>query len=256
MGSNKIKEFLDKQKAVMDDKAAAELQHKKGKLTARERLDYLLDKDSFTELDAFAEHNSRDLEKKKAGDGVITGYGKIDKRPVYVYAQDFSFMGGSMGEMHNRKIANAMELALKSGCPIIGLLDSGGARIQEGVASLDAGGRIFQLNTMSSGVIPQLSAIMGPCAGIAVYSTALTDFILMSNKTSYMFITGPDVIKSVTGETIDFEGLGGASAQNEKSGVAHFLADNEKDCLDMIKVILSYLPQNNLESPPYALKIG
>ena len=251
MGSNKIKEFLDKQKAVMDDKAAAELQHKKGKLTARERLDYLLDKDSFTELDAFAEHNSRDLEKKKAGDGVITGYGKIDKRPVYVYAQDFSFMGGSMGEMHNRKIANAMELALKSGCPIIGLLDSGGARIQEGVASLDAGGRIFQLNTISSGIIPQISAIMGPCAGIAVYSPALTDFILMVKKTSYMFITGPDVIKTVTGEEIGFESLGGSSAQPQKSGVAHFMADNERECLDIIKVLLSYLPQNNLETPPY-----
>jgi len=251
MGSNKIKEFLDKQKAVMDDKAAAELQHKKGKLTARERLDYLLDKDSFTELDAFAEHNSRDLEKKKAGDGVITGYGKIDKRPVYVYAQDFSFMGGSMGEMHNRKIANAMELALKSGCPIIGLLDSGGARIQEGVASLDAGGRIFQLNTISSGIIPQISAIMGPCAGIAVYSPALTDFILMVKKTSYMFITGPDVIKTVTGEEIGFESLGGSSAQTQKSGVAHFMADNERECLDIIKVLLSYLPQNNLETPPY-----
>ena len=198
MGSNKIKDFLDNHKSILDDKPAAELQHKKGKLTARERLAYLLDKDSFTELDAFAEHHSKDLEKRKAGDGVITGYGRISKRPVYVYAQDFSFMGGSMGEMHNKKIAHVMELALKTGCPIIGLLDSGGARIQEGVSALDAGGRIFQLNTMSSGVIPQLSAIMGPCAGIAVYSPALTDFILMSNKTSYMFITGPDVIKTIT----------------------------------------------------------
>lgn len=251
MGSNKFKEFLDKQKTVMDGKAAAELQHKKGKLTARERLDYLLDKDSFTELDAFAEHHSMDLEKKKPGDGVITGHGRISKRPVYVYAQDFSFMGGSMGEMHNKKIANAMELALKNGCPCIGLLDSGGARIQEGVSALDAGGKIFQLNTIASGIIPQISAIMGPCAGIAVYSPALTDFILMVKETSYMFITGPDVIKSVTGETIDFEGLGGAAAQNQKSGVAHFMADDEKECLDMIKVLLSYLPQNNLENPPY-----
>jgi len=253
MASNKLKEFLDKHKSILDDKPAAELQHKKGKLTARERLAYLLDKDSFTELDAFAEHNSRDLEKRKPGDGVITGHGRISKKPVYVYAQDFSFMGGSMGEMHNKKIAHVMELALKTGCPIIGLLDSGGARIQEGVSALDAGGKIFQLNTMSSGVIPQISAIMGPCAGIAVYSPALTDFILMSNKTSYMFITGPDVIKTVTGETIDFEGLGGAAAHNEKSGVAHFMADNEKDCLDIIKVLLSYLPSNNLESPPYSL---
>ena len=251
MGNDRLKEFLDKQKSVQDDKAAAELQHKKGKLTARERLKYLLDSDSFAELDAFAEHNSRDLEKKKSGDGVIIGQGKISKRPVFVYAQDFSFIGGSMGEMHNKKIAHAMELALKTGCPIIGLLDSGGARIQEGVAALDAGGKIFQLNTMCSGVIPQISAIMGPCAGIAVYSPALTDFILMAKKTSYMFITGPDVIKTVTGEEIDFEKLGGASAHNEKSGVAHFMAENEKECLDMIKVLLSYLPQNNLENPPH-----
>ena len=248
----KLKEFIVKSKELLNDKQAAELQHKKGKLTARERLKYLLDADSFIELDIFAEHQSKELEaKKKAGDGVITGYGTISKRAVYVYAQDFSFMGGSMGEMHNKKIANVMELALKTGCPCIGLLDSGGARIQEGVAALDAGGKIFELNTMMSGVVPQISAVLGPCAGIAVYSPALTDFIFMVNKTSYMFITGPDVIKTVTGEVIDFESLGGAKQHNEKSGVAHFMADNEKDCLDMIKVLLSYLPQNNLESSPY-----
>ncbi len=252
MGSVKIKEFIDRHKPILDDKNAAEIQHKKGKLTARERLKYLLDSDSFVELDAFAELHSRELDaKKKLGDGVITGYGAINKRPVYVYAQDFSFMGGSMGEVHNKKIANVMELALKTGCPIIGLLDSGGARIQEGVAALDSGGKIFQLNTIASGIIPQISAIMGPCAGIAVYSPALTDFILMVKKRSYMFITGPDVIKTVTNETIDFEGLGGALAQNEKSGVAHFMADDEKECLDMIKVLLSYLPQNNLENSPH-----
>jgi len=252
MGSSKIKEFVDRWKSIQDDKLAAEMQHKKGKLTARERLRYLLDTDSFVELDAFAEHNSKELEnKKKSGDGVIVGYGKINKRSVFVYAQDFTFIGGSMGEMHNKKIAHVMELALKNGCPIVGLLDSGGARIQEGVSALDAGGKIFQLNTMSSGIIPQISAIMGPCAGIAVYSPALTDFIFMVKKTSYMFITGPDVIKTVTGEEIDFEGLGGALAQNEKSGVAHFMAENEKHCLDMIKVLLNYLPQNNLESPKY-----
>jgi len=252
MGSNKLKEFLDRYNSILDDKHAAEIQHKKEKLTSRERLKYLLDSNSFVELDAFAELNSKELEtKKKLGDGVITGYGTINKRPVYIYAQDFSFMGGSMGEAHNKKIANVMELALKTGCPIIGLLDSGGARIQEGVAALDTGGKIFQLNTIASGIIPQISAIMGPCAGIAVYSPALTDFILMVKKTSYMFITGPDVIKTVTSETIDFEGLGGALAQNEKSGVAHFMADDEKECLDMIKVLLSYLPQNNLENPPY-----
>ncbi len=252
MGSGKVREFLDKDKELQNDKASAEVQHKKGKLTARERLKYLLDGDSFIELDAFAELQSKELEtKKRAGDGVIACYGTINKRPVYVYAQDFSFMGGSMGEVHNKKIAHVMELALKTGCPCIGLLDSGGARIQEGVSALDAGGRIFQLNTMSSGIIPQISAVLGPCAGIAVYSPALTDFILMVKKTSYMFITGPDVIKSVTGEVIDFDGLGGAVPQNEKSGVAHFMAENEKECLDIIKALLSYLPQNNLESPPF-----
>ena len=247
----KLKEFLEKSKELENDKQAAELQHKKGKLTAKERLKYLLDDSSFIELDAFAEPQSKEIVKKKAGDGVITGYGTINKRPVYIYAQDFSFMGGSMGEIHNKKIVNVMELALKTGCPFIGLLDSGGARIQEGVAPLDAGGRIFQLNTMMSGIVPQISAVLGPCAGIAVYSPALTDFIFMVKKTSYMFITGPDVIKTVTGEAIDFESLGGAMPHSEKSGVAHFIADNEKECLDMVKVLLSYLPQNNLESPPY-----
>ncbi|MBI2541947.1 acyl-CoA carboxylase subunit beta [Candidatus Woesearchaeota archaeon] len=247
----KLKEFLEKRKELDNDKPAAELQHKKGKLTAKERLNYLLDPGSFVELDAFAEHQSQQLGKKKPRDGVITGYGMIGKKPVYVYAQDFSFVGGSMGEMHNRKIANVMELALKTGCPCIGLLDSGGARIQEGISALDTGGRIFQLNTTMSGIVPQISAIMGPCAGIAVYSPALTDFILMVKKTSYMFITGPEVIKTVTNESIDFEKLGGSSIHNEKSGVAHFAADSEKDCLDMLKILLSYLPQNNLESPPY-----
>jgi len=252
MGSEKIKEFLNRQKDALNDKMAAELQHKKGKLTARERIGYLLDADSFMELDSFAELKNTELEaKKREGDGVITGHGTINKRPVYIYAQDFSFMGGSMGEMHNRKISNIMELALKTGCPCIGLLDSGGARIQEGVAALDAGGKIFQLNTLSSGIIPQISAILGPCAGIAVYSPALTDFIFMVKKTSYMFITGPDVIKTVTGEVIDFESLGGFEAHEAKSGVSYFSANSEKECLDMIKILLGYLPQNNLESPPY-----
>ena len=248
----KLKEFIDKNKELQNDKQAAELQHKKGKLTAQERLKYLLDNDSFVELNAFAELQSKELEaKKKARDGVITGYGTINKRPVYVYAQDFSFIGGSMGETHNKKIANVMELALKTGCPCIGLLDSGGARIQEGISALDTGGKIFQLNTLASGIIPQISAILGPCAGIAVYSPALTDFIFMVKKTSYMFITGPDVIKTVTGQVIDFESLGGAIPHNEKSGVSHFMADSEKDCLDMMKILLGYLPQNNLENPPY-----
>ena len=253
MGDNKLKEFLGIKKELHNDKNAAEMQHKKGKLTARERLKYLLDADSFTELDAFAELQSKELEARKhVGDGVVIGYGAINKRAVYIYAQDFSFMGGSMGEIHNKKITHVMELALKTGCPCIGLLDSGGARIQEGVSALGTGGKIFQLNTLSSGIIPQISAIMGPCAGIAVYSPALTDFVLMVKEKSYMFITGPDVIKTVTGETIDFENLGGAVPHNEKSGVAHFIADNEKECLDMIKVLLSYLPQNNIESPPYS----
>ncbi|MBS3113944.1 acyl-CoA carboxylase subunit beta [Candidatus Woesearchaeota archaeon] len=248
----KLKEFLGKAKELQNDRQAAELQHKKGKLTARERLNYLLDAGSFVELDAFAELQSKELEaKKRIGDGVITGYGTIGKRPVYVYAQDFSFMGGSMGETHNNKISHVMELALKTGCPYIGLLDSGGARIQEGVSALDTGGRIFQLNTLMSGIVPQISAILGPCAGIAVYSPALTDFIFMVKKTSYMFITGPDVIKTVTGETIDFESLGGAKVHNEKNGIAHFMADNEKECLETIKALLSYLPQNNLENSPY-----
>jgi len=252
MGGNKLREFIEKNKELQNDKQAIELQHKKGKLTAQERLKYLLDADSFVELDAFAELQSRELEaKKKPRDGVITGYGTINKRPVYVYAQDFSFMGGSMGEAHNKKVSNIMELALKTGCPCIGLLDSGGARIQEGISALDTGGKIFQLNTMASGIIPQISAILGPCAGIAVYSPALTDFIFMVKKTSYMFITGPDVVKTVTGQVIDFEGLGGAMSHNEKSGVAHFMADSEKECLDMIKILLSYLPQNNLENSTY-----
>ena len=252
MGGGKIKDFNEFIKNVLSDKNAAELQHKRGKMTARERLKFLLDADSFVELNAFAELQCAELEAKKApGDGVITGYATINKMPVYVYAQDFSFMGGSMGEMHNKKIAQVMELALKTGCPCISLLDSGGARIQEGISALDSGGRIFQLNTMSSGIIPQISAIMGPCAGISAYSPALTDFVLMVKKTSYMFITGPDVIKTVTGEVIDFEGLGGSVSHNEKSGVAHFAAEDEKECLTLIKAILSYLPQNNLENPPF-----
>ncbi len=252
MGNGKLKEFLDINKELQNDKDAAELQHKRGKLTAKERLKYLLDDDSFVELDAFVELQSKELEaRKRARDGVIVCYGTINKKPVYVYAQDFSFMGGSMGEMHNKKIAHVMELALKTGCPCIGLLDSGGARIQEGVSALDTGGKIFQLNTLSSGIIPQISAIMGPCAGIAAYSPALTDFIFMVKKTSYMFITGPDIIKTVTGQSIDFEELGGSVSHAEKSGVAHFAASNEKECLDMIKIVLSYLPQNNLESAPY-----
>jgi len=235
------------------NKEAIKKQHSKGKLTARERIDILLDKGSFTEVDEFIELRSQNYnlqDKKKPGDGVITGYGKINRKPVCIYVQDFMFMGGSMGEMHNKKIASIMEHALKTGCPIIGLLDSGGARIQEGINSLDAGGAIFKNNTLASGVIPQISVILGPCAGIAVYSPALADFIFMTKKISYMFITGPDVIKTITGENIDFEGLGGSITHSEKSGVSHFNTENEKECFEILKLLLSYLPQNNMENPP------
>jgi|TARA_B100002003_G_scaffold169565_1_gene157548 acetyl-CoA carboxylase carboxyltransferase component len=252
-GNGNNKEFQARMKALELDKEGVKRQHKKGKLTALERINLLLDDNSFMELDAFAELDNEDLKsKKRPRDGVITGYGTINKRPIYIYAQDFTFMGGSMGEMHNKKIEKTFNQALKTGCPIIGLLDSGGARIQEGISSLDSGGNIFRLNTMASGVIPQISAILGPCAGIAVYSPSLTDFIFMTKNISNMFITGPDVIKTVTGEDINFEDLGGAKVHNEKSGVAHFMADNEKQCLQMIKLLLSYLPQNNLENAPYA----
>ncbi len=237
-----------------DNKEAIKIQHSKGKLTARERIEILLDKGSFTELNADMEltSNNFDLQEKKVpGDGVITGYGRINNKQVCIFAQDFIFMGGSMGEAHNKKIASIQEHALKIGCPIIGLFDSGGARIQEGVNSLDVGGKIFKNNTLASGVIPQISVILGPCAGIAVYSPALTDFIFMTKKISYMFITGPDVIKTVTGESIDFDSLGGAIAHNEKSGVASFIEDNEKECFETLKLLLSYLPQNNLENAPY-----
>ncbi len=249
-----IKKFK-KIKDNLTDKKLIKIQHKKGKLTAEERLILLLDSDSFTELDLLSETSCTDFEldkKKKPRDGVIVGYGTVNKRPVYVYAQDFTFMGGSMGEMHTRKVGKILDLALKTGTPIIGLLDSGGARIQEGVNGLDGGGYIFYKNTHASGVIPQISAILGPCAGIAVYSPAITDFVFMTDKISNMFITGPDVIKSVTGESVTFEQLGGATIHNQKSGVAHFINENEKECITMIKKLLSYLPQNNLDNPPIA----
>jgi len=243
-----VRTMVKAKKAAMD-KDAVKMQHDKGKLTVWERLEILLDKGSFLEVDEYVESHA-ELKKKQARDGVVTGIGRIDGRKVCVYAQDFTFMGGSIGEAHARKIARIMKQALQLGCPIIGLLDSGGARIQEGVAGLDGGGEIFKLNTICSGIIPQISAIMGPSAGIAVYSPALTDFIFMVNKTSNMFITGPEVIRAVTGEEISFENLGGALVHNEKSGVAHFYADDEKQCLMKIKKLLSYIPQNNLEAAP------
>jgi acetyl-CoA carboxylase carboxyltransferase component len=228
-------------------------QHKKGKLTARERLDLLLDPGTFKELDVFVTHRTSDFgmdEKKFPGDGVVTGYGKVDGRLVYVFSQDFTVFGGSLGEMFAEKVVKVMDLAMRNGAPFIGLNDSGGARIQEGVLSLGGYAEIFFRNVLASGVIPQISAIMGPCAGGAVYSPAMTDFIMMVKGTSHMFITGPEVIKAVTGEEVTFEQLGGAMSHNQKSGVAHFAAENEEHCIEMIKTLLSYLPSNNLDDPP------
>jgi propionyl-CoA carboxylase beta chain len=233
--------------------AAVDKQHAKGKMTAMERIEALLDPMSFQQLDGLARHRSHDFGQEKNrpyGDGVITGYGTIDGRPVCVFAQDFTVFGGSLGEVFGEKIVKVMDLALKTGCPLIGLNDSGGARIQEGVAALGLYGEIFRRNVQASGVIPQISLIMGPCAGGAVYSPAITDFIVMVDKTSHMFITGPDVIKTVTGEDVEMEELGGGVTHNQKSGVAHYNAADEEDALDYLRALLSYLPSNNLEDPP------
>ncbi len=230
-----------------------EAQHKKGKLTARERIGILLDEGSFRELDAFVTHRATDFglaNKKPLTDGVITGYGTIDERLVYVFAQDFTVLGGSLGRAHADKIVKLQDLAMKNGAPIIGLNDSGGARIQEGVVSLGGYADIFLRNTLSSGVIPQISCILGPCAGGAVYSPALTDFIVMTEQNSYMFVTGPDVVKSVTHEEVTFDELGGASTHNEVSGVAHFMAETEEYALFTIRTLVSFMPQNNMEDPP------
>jgi acetyl-CoA carboxylase carboxyltransferase component len=230
-----------------------EKMHKKGKLTARERVEILLDKDSFEEFDMFKEHRCVDfgMEKKKIpGDGVITGYGTIEGRLVYIFAQDFTVFGGSLSETFAEKICKIMEMAFKNGAPVIGLNDSGGARIQEGIESLAGYADIFLLNTIYSGVVPQLSGIFGPCAGGAVYSPALTDFTVMVKNTSYMFLTGPKVVKAVTKENVSVEELGGAAVHNKKSGVAHFMAENDEEALLLLRKLLSYLPQNNIESPP------
>lgn len=232
---------------------AVEKQHAKGKLTARERIELLLDEGSFVELDEFARHRSTNfgLEKNRPyGDGVVTGYGTVDGRPVAVFSQDFTVFGGALGEVYGQKIVKVMDFALKTGCPVIGINDSGGARIQEGVASLGAYGEIFRRNTHASGVIPQISLVVGPCAGGAVYSPAITDFTVMVDQTSHMFITGPDVIKTVTGEDVGFEELGGARTHNTASGVAHHMAGDEKDAIEYVKQLLSYLPSNNLSEPP------
>jgi acetyl-CoA carboxylase carboxyltransferase component len=229
-------------------------QHKKGRLTARERLDLLLDKGSFREVDPFIVHRTHDFgldEQKFMSDSVVTGWGTIDGRLVYVYSQDFTVFGGSLGEVHAEKICKIMDMAMKNGAPMIGLNDSGGARIQEGVVALGGYADIFLRNTMASGVIPQISAIMGPCAGGAVYSPALTDFIFMTRNTSYMFVTGPDVVKTVTQEDVTQEELGGASVHSEKSGVCHIAADSEADTLYLIRKLFGYLPQNNMEDAPF-----
>ncbi|HRN51176.1 MAG TPA: acyl-CoA carboxylase subunit beta [Anaerolineales bacterium] len=234
--------------------ARVEAQHKQGRLTARERLDLFLDKGSFREVDAFVKHRTHafGLEKQQIlSDSVVTGWGTIDGRLVYVFSQDFTVFGGSLSEVHAEKIIKVMEMALKNGAPVIGLNDSGGARIQEGVVSLGGYADIFLRNTMASGVIPQISAIMGPCAGGAVYSPALTDFIFMVRNSSYMFVTGPEVVKSVTHEEVSFEDLGGASVHASTSGVCHVVGDSEADTLFLIRKLLSYLPQNNLEDPPF-----
>jgi methylmalonyl-CoA decarboxylase alpha subunit len=230
-------------------------QHATGKLTARERVELLLDENTFVELDQFVTHRCVNFDMgsvEAPGEGVVTGYGTIHGKLVYVYAQDFTVVGGSLGEMHAAKIVKVQQLALKMGAPIIGINDSGGARIQEAVDALAGYGKIFYNNTMASGVIPQISVIMGPCAGGAVYSPALTDFIYMVKKTSQMFITGPQVIKSVTGEEVTAETLGGAMTHNTTSGVAHFVAENDNDCLEQIRYLMSFLPSNNLEGSPVA----
>ena len=229
-------------------------QHEKGRLTARERLDILLDKGSFREVDAFVEHRTTDFgmdQNKIMGDSVITGWGTIENRLVYVFSQDFTVFGGSLGEVHAEKVVKIMDMALRNGAPIIGINDSGGARIQEGVVSLGGYADIFLRNTLSSGVIPQISIIMGPCAGGAVYSPAMTDFIFMVRGSSFMFITGPEVVKTVTHEEVTFEELGGADVHAERSGVCHVVADTEANTLFLVRKLLSYLPQNNMEDPPF-----
>src|SRR6266581_744272 len=232
-----------------------EAQHSRGKMTARERIDALVDPGTFVEIDRFVVHQTVDFgmaEKKILGDGVVTGHARIDGRLVYLFSHDFTVFGGSLGEMFARKVTKIMDMALKTGVPVIGLNDSGGARIQEGVVSLGGYAEIFFRNVLASGVIPQLSAIMGPCAGGAVYSPAMTDFTVMVDKTSYMFITGPDVIKAVLNHDVSFEDLGGARLHNTKSGVAHFFANDEKECLHQVRKLLGYIPSNNMEDPPTA----
>ena len=255
MSINKLEELRKRRQKITEGGGAkrVEKQHAKGKLTARERINLLFDEGSFVELDAFVTHRCTNfgMEKLEApGEGVVSGYGKVDGRLVYAFAQDFTVIGGSLGEMHASKICKVMDNALKVGAPIIAMNDSGGARIQEAVDALSGYGKIFYRNTIASGVIPQISAIMGPCAGGAVYSPAITDFIYMVDKTSQMFITGPQVIKTVTGEDVTAEALGGAMTHNSVSGVAHFVSSNDEGCIADIRRLLSFLPSNNMETAP------
>src|SRR5690348_17976904 len=249
-------ELLQQKRAESELGGGAEriaAQHEKGKMTARERLQVLLDPGTFVELDRFVTHRSTDFglaDQKYLGDGVVTGYGRIEGRLAYVFAQDFTVFGGSLSEAHAEKICKVMDLALKTGAPIIGLNDSGGARIQEGVVSLGGYADIFLRNTLASGVVPQISAVLGPCAGGAVYSPAITDFNIMVKDTSYMFITGPDVIKTVTHQEVTKETLGGAITHNTVSGVSHFAADSDEHALRIVRELLSFIPSNNLEDPP------
>ncbi len=239
--------------AVGRRQSSIDKQHAKGKMTAMERIEALLDPGSFQQFDGLARHRSHSFgleQTRPFGDGVITGYGTIDGRPIAVFAQDFTVFGGSLGEVFGEKIVKVMDFALKTGCPVIGLNDSGGARIQEGVVSLGMYGEIFRRNVLASGVVPQISLIMGPCAGGAVYSPAITDFTIMVDQTSHMFITGPDVIKTVTGEDVGMEELGGALTHNQKSGVAHYRATDEQDAIEYLRALLSYLPSNNLDPAP------
>ncbi len=249
-------ELLRKRRAEAEEgggKKRIEAQHAKGKLTARERIELLCDPDTFCELDRYVTHTCSDFgmeDKKFLGDGVVTGYGYVDGRLIYVFAQDFTVFGGSLGEMHAAKICRIMDQAVQNGAPVIGLNDSGGARIQEGVVSLGGYAEIFYRNTRASGVVPQISAILGPCAGGAVYSPAITDFIIMTEESSYMFITGPDVIKTVTNEEVTFEELGGAGTHSSTSGVCHLTAPSEQEAIRLLRRLLGYMPSNNLEDPP------
>ncbi|MEM1008197.1 MAG: acyl-CoA carboxylase subunit beta, partial [Myxococcota bacterium] len=255
--ADKIQDLAERNQDALDgDPAKREKRHAKGKYTARERIEKLLDTGTFRELDRFARHRCRDFgmeQRRPEGDGVITGFGKIHGRLVYVFSQDFMVFGGSLGEVFAEKICKIMDMAVKNGAPVIGINDSGGARIQEGVVSLGGYAEIFYRNVAASGVVPQISMIMGPCAGGAVYSPALTDFILMVKQKSHMFITGPEVIKSVTREQVTFEDLGGAHTHNAKTGVAQMMAEDEDDAFAQIRELLGFLPSNNMEDPPLAL---